>query len=173
MDYYTKTVFEIFAEEPGKGELAEGVARDALVGGGRYDALVKLLSGKDAPASGAAAGLERIIVAMKTKGITLKKPAQIQIFLAQLGNLAKRKSLGLLEDFRKAEIQVAESLGRDSLKAQLKMADRIGVKYTLVLGQREALEGTIIIRDMTSGEQETVKLEKVVAEMERKLKIKK
>ena len=173
LDYYTKTVFEIFAEEPGKGELAEGVARDALVGGGRYDALVKLLSGKDAPASGAAAGLERIIVAMKTKGITLKKPAQIQIFLAQLGNLAKRKSLGLLEDFRKAEIQVAESLGRDSLKAQLKMADRIGVKYTLILGQREALEGTIIIRDMTSGEQETVKLEKVVAEMERKLKIKK
>jgi len=170
LDYYTKTVFEIFSEEPGKGELAEGVARDALVGGGRYDALVKLLGGRDTPASGAAAGLERIIATMKSKGIMFKKPAPTQIFLAQLGNLAKRKSLGLLEDFRKAKIPVAESLGRDSLKAQLKIANKIGVKYALIFGQKEALEGTIIIRDMKTGRQETVKLEKVVEEMKKRLK---
>ena len=170
LDYYTKTVFEIFSEEPGKGELAEGVARDALAGGGRYDALVKLLGGRDTPASGAAAGLERIIATMKSKGIMFKKPAPTQIFLAQLGNLAKRKSLGLLEDFRKAKIPVAESLGRDSLKAQLKIANKIGVKYALIFGQKEALEGTIIIRDMKTGRQETVKLEKVVEEMKKRLK---
>ena len=167
LDYYTKTVFEIFFKDPLKGEFPEGVTRDALAGGGRYDTLVRLLRGKDTPASGAAAGLERIAATMKTKGITLKKPAQIQVFLAQLGNLAKRKSLPLLEDFRKAKIQVAESLGRDSLKDQLKIANKIGVKYALIFGQKEALEGTIIIKDMASGRQKTVKLEKVIKEMEK------
>ncbi|GAG98901.1 unnamed protein product, partial [marine sediment metagenome] len=72
--------------------------------------------------------------------------------------------------FRKAKIQVAESFGKDSLKAQLTMADRIGAKYTLLLGQKEALEGTIIIRDMETGRQETVKLEKVIREIKKRLK---
>ncbi len=92
------------------------------------------------------------------------------VFLAQLGNLAKRKSLKLLEDFRIARIHVGESFGRDSLKAQLKMADKLESRYTLLLGQKEALEGTVIIRDMKTGKQETVKLEKAVREIERRLK---
>ena len=92
------------------------------------------------------------------------------MFLAQLGTLAKRKSLKLLEDFRKQKIQVSESFGRDSLKAQLARANKIGVKYTLILGQREALENQILIRDMATGKQETVKLEKLVREMEKRIK---
>jgi len=167
LDYYTKTVFEIFEDTE------EGRKQGALVGGGRYDALVKLLGGKDTPAGGGAAGLERIIAVMKGKGIKFPEPAPAQVFLAQLGDLAKRKSLRLMEDFRKQKILVSESFGRDSLKAQLARANKIGIKYTLILGQKEALEGTIIIKDMASGRQETVKLEKVVKEMERKLKIKK
>jgi len=65
---------------------------------------------------------------------------------------------------------VAESLGRDSLKAQMSRADRFGVKYTLLLGQKEALEDTVIIRDMKTGKQETVKLEKAVKEMAKRIK---
>ncbi len=107
---------------------------------------------------------------LKNKKITLKKSETPEIYLAQLGNLAKRKSLKLLEEFRRANILISESFGRDSLKAQLRMADRIGVAYTLILGQKEALEGTVIIRDMKNGRQETAKLEKVVREMEKKLK---
>jgi len=164
LDYYTKTVFEIYEESE------EGRAQGALTGGGRYDALVKLLGGKDTPAVGASAGIERIIAAMKTKAIRLPQESRPKIFLAQLGTLAKRKSLRLLEDFRKAKIQVAESFGRDSLNAQMARADKIGASHTLILGQREALEGTIIIRDMASGRQEIVKLEKVVGEMEKRLK---
>lgn len=166
LDYYTKTVFEIYEESE------EGRAQGALTGGGRYDALVKLLGGKDIPAVGASTGIERVIAAMKTKAIRLPQESRPKIYLAQLGTLAKRKSLRLLEDFRAAKIQVAESFGRDSLKAQLARADKIGVKYTLILGQKEALEGTIIIRDMETGRQETVKLEKVVREIKKKLKIK-
>jgi len=163
LDYYTKTVFEIF-EESDKGK-----ATGALAGGGRYDILVKILGGKNTPACGAAAGIERIISLMKEKAIRFPKEKKFEIFLAQLGSLAKRKSLKLIEDFRKEKIPISESLGRDSLKAQLKIADKIGARFTLLLGQKEALEGTIIIRDMETGRQETVKLEKVVAEMKKRL----
>jgi histidyl-tRNA synthetase len=164
LDYYTKTVFEVYEESE------EGRARGALVGGGRYDALVKLLGGKDTPAVGASAGIERVIAAIKTKAIRLPQEPRPKIYLAQLGTLAKRKSLRLLEDFRTAKIQVSESFGRDSLKAQLARADKVGAKYTLILGQKEALEGTIIIRDMETGRQETVKIEKAVREMKKRLK---
>lgn len=164
LDYYTKTVFEIYEDSE------EGRAQGALTGGGRYDALVKLLGGKDTPAVGASTGIERIIAALKTKVIRLPQEFRPKIYLAQLGTLAKRKSLRLLEDFRAAKIQVSESFGRDSLKAQLARADKIEVKYTLILGQKEALEGTIIIRDMETGRQETIKTEKVVKEMKKKLK---
>jgi histidyl-tRNA synthetase len=164
LDYYTKTVFEIYEDSE------EGRRVGALVGGGRYDNLVKILGGKDTPACGGASGIERIISLMKQKGIEFPPPVFPKIFLAQLGNLAKRKSLKLLEDFRKAKILIAESFGRDSLKAQLSRANKIGVKYTLILGQKEALEGTIIIRDMATGKQEIVKLDKVVGEVKKRLK---
>jgi len=161
LDYYTKTVFEIFAE---------GNNDNALAGGGRYDKLVKLLGGKETPACGAAAGIERIISLMKSQEVKFPKEQKTQIFLAQLGSLAKRKSLKLLGDFRKARIMVAESFGRDSLKAQLNRADKIKARYTLIIGQKEALEGVIIIRDMSNGKQEIVKIDKVVGEMRKKLR---
>ncbi len=165
LDYYTKTVFEIFEDTE------EGRKMGSLVAGGRYDALVKLIGGEDTKAVGGAMGIERVIALIKDKGVSVQKfIGHPPIFLAQLGNIAKRKSLKLLEDFRRVKIQTAESLGRDSLKAQLKMADKLGVKYTLLLGQKEALEGTIIIRNMETGQQETVKLEKVVREMQKRIK---
>ncbi|MDP2910195.1 MAG: histidine--tRNA ligase [bacterium] len=168
LDYYTKTVFEIFFEPD--SEKKEEIARSALAGGGRYDKLVKILGGRDTPASGSAAGVERIIKLMKAQEISLGKEAEIQIFLAQLGGLAKRKSLRLLEGFRKSKIKVEESFGRDSLKSQLNRADKVGAKYTLILGQKEALDGVVIIRDMNSGNQEIVKIEQAVVKVKNKLK---
>ena len=164
LDYYTKTVFEIFPEG------AERKNQGALVGGGRYDALVKLLGGKDTPSAGGAGGVERIVALMKERNIKFPEAIEAKVFLAQLGNLAKRKCLKLLEEFRNEKILVAESLSRDSLKVQLARANKIGVKYTLILGQKEALDGTIIIRDMDGGKQEIAKLEKVVQEIKKRLK---
>lgn len=171
LDYYTKTAFEIFVEGQKKAE-GESVAKRALVGGGRYDGLVKLLGGEETKAVGGAMGIERVISIMKGKEMKSPKSGTAQIFLAQLGVMAKRKSLKLLEDFRKVRVNVAESFGKDSLKAQLRMADKLGARYTLLLGQKEALDGTIIIRDMKTGKQETIKFEKTVREMQKRLKSK-
>ena len=165
LDYYTKTVFEIFY-----GGTQEDPKKNSLAGGGRYDKLVKLLGGKDVPACGAAAGVERIVDLLKKQDTKFLKTVQSQLFLAQLGDLAKRKSLKLLEDFRKAKIKVSELFGRDSLGVQMGKADKLGVKYTLILGQKEALEGTVIVRDMANGKQDVVKLDKVVEIMKKKIK---
>ena len=164
LDYYTKTVFEMVEESE------DGQRLGSLGGGGRFDALVKLLGGRDTPACGVAGGIERIIALIKTKTIKLPPIPEPRIFLAQLGQLSKQKALKVFEQFRKAKIRVAESLSKDSLKAQLRIGDKIGVDYTLILGQKEALEGTIIIRDMKTGGQETVKIEKIVEEMKKRLK---
>ncbi|MBI2644436.1 MAG: histidine--tRNA ligase [Candidatus Wildermuthbacteria bacterium] len=175
LDYYTKTVFEVFSDkiavpQPESGEENQEPVRNALAGGGRYDALVKLYGGKDTPASGAAAGVERIVSLMKQMGTVSLKVQQPKIFLAQLGDLAKKKSLKLMEEFRRANILVAESLGRDSLRSQLGRADKLHVEYTLILGQKEVLENSIVIRKMDTGEQATVSLDKAVEEVKRRLK---
>jgi histidyl-tRNA synthetase len=177
LDYYTKTVFEIFpAPEKKKTEREEeeeqkpDISQVALIGGGRYDGLIKTLGGKPTPAVGVSGGIERIITAMKDKDIKVARKDKYQVFLAQLGGLAKRRSLKLIEEFRKAKIPILESLGRDSLRAQLKIADKEGIKYTLLLGQKEALNETIIIRYMSSGKQREIKLENTVKEMKKLLK---
>lgn len=173
LDYYTKTVFEIFSDKTmGASETGDTqvIARNALAGGGRYDGLGKLYGGKDIPAVGAAAGVERIVALMKQSEALQIKQTMPRIFLAQLGDLPKKKSLKLMEEFRKARIPMAESLGRDSLRAQLARADKLGVEYTLILGQKEVLESSIVFRKMDTGEQETVKLDKVVEELKQRLK---
>jgi len=170
LDYYTKTVFEIFSERQVKGQQGEQeiVTRNALAGGGRYDTLLKMLGNKEVPATGAAAGIERIVSFLKEQ--QQREEQGPRVFLAQLGDLPKKKSLKLLEEFRKAKIQIAESLGRDSLRAQLARADKLGVQLTLILGQREALDNTIVIRRMDNGTQETVKFDKTVEEIKKRLK---
>jgi len=164
LDYYTKTVFEVFENS------SEGKNQDALMGGGRYDNLVKLLGGRDTPACGVAGGVERIVNVLKTKELKPTKTNEARIFLAQLGNLAKKKSLKLLEEFRKSKTIVAESLSKDSLKAQLRTANKLGIKYVLIFGQKEALDEEIVLRDMDTGAQETLELKNVVDEMKKKLK---
>ena len=166
LDYYTKTVFEIIEDTD------RGRALGSLVGGGRFDSLIKLLGGKPTPACGAALGVERSIEEIKERFGKDRSHAfsGSKLFIAQLGSLAKRKSLKLIEDFREAKIPIAESLSKDSIKTQLRTADKLGVTYTLILGQKEALDGVIIIRDMASGKQDVVKLDKAVREMRKRLK---
>ncbi len=161
LDYYTKTVFEFFDE---------GQTAIALAGGGRYDNLVKSLGGSDTAAVGAAAGVERIVEAMKKRSINPPQKAIAKVFLAQLGELAKKRSLKVLEDFRKAKIPVVESLGRDSLKVQLGRANKIEADYTVIIGQKEALEETAIVRNMKTGRQETVKIEEITVKIKEQLK---
>jgi len=160
------------AEEPAgekeKKDKEEEIQLGSLAGGGRYDRLAKSLGGPEIPACGWGVGVERLIEAMKRKKI---KPSgqSSQVFLAQIGVLAKRKTLKLMEDFRKERIKVSESIGRDSLKNQLDRAGRLGAKYALILGQKEALDGEIIIRDMENGQQTTVDQEDIIKEVKKRL----
>jgi len=162
LDYYTRTVFEIYQE--GK----EG-QQSALGGGGRYDGLVKLLGGNDTPAMGGGLGVDRIVMAMKEADIKVGEEKKVKVFLAQLGVLGKKKCLKLCEELRQADISVGESFDRDSLKSQLKIADKYGAKFTLALA-KEALEGSILLRDMETGNQELLKLDTVVAEIKKRFK---
>ncbi len=171
LDYYTRTVFEIFSGslEDDK-ESSQEIKKTALVGGGRYDDLVRLLKGKDTPACGAAAGIERIVHLMKLKGRKIQSSKLPQIFLAQVGELPKRKSLKIFEEFKKNKIKLAETFHKDSLTYQLRIADRLAVKFVLILGQKEALEEKIIIREMKSGKQKIIPIKNVIREMKRRLK---
>jgi histidyl-tRNA synthetase len=163
LSYYSKTVFEIWSnDEDGK--------KHSLGGGGRYDYLVEQLGGEHTPAIGFGLGLDRLVAEMKrvhAKSYTGPKP---KVFLAQLGDLAKKKSLRIFAELQKNGILVAESFGRGSLKSQLRVADRVGVEITLIIGQKEALDETVIIKDMTSGTQETVTNEKLVNSVKKILK---
>ncbi|PIP17943.1 MAG: histidine--tRNA ligase [Parcubacteria group bacterium CG_4_10_14_0_8_um_filter_35_7] len=164
LDYYNRTVFEIWLTSDERGE-------NSLGGGGKYDDLVEVLGGKPTSACGFALGLERVISSFKEvagveKKISKEKP---KIFLAQLGEIARRKSLVLFEDFRSKGIRAIETFSKDSLRTQLEIANKSGVKFTLILGQKEVIDGTIIIRDMESRIQEVINFEKVVPEIEKRL----
>lgn len=170
LDYYTRTVFEIFAALP-----EENIPRALAIGsGGRYDDLAKIIgSSRPVPAVGGAMGVDRIAHCMQTKKsedarfIKKETPA---VFLIQLGQTAKKKLLHWIEELRHAGIPVAHVFSRDSLKAQLKLADRMGTPWAVIVGQKEALNETVIIRNMQSGEQEIASLSKLVLRLKEKLK---
>lgn len=163
LDYYSRTVFEIWSEEEDGGM--------QLAGGGRYDYLVEQLGGQKTEAVGWAIGVERVISLLKKKEIKIPKlKPEPKIFLAQLGDLAKKRSLILFEQFRKAGIPLKASFTRDSIKSQLRIANKIGVRFTLILGQREALDKNIILRDMESSVQETLPLDGILEAIKKRLK---
>ncbi len=163
LDYYTKTVFEVWPESKDKK------AQNALGGGGRYDNLVEMLGGRPTPAVGMAIGIERTILKLKELELEVPEKEIPDIFVAQLGEAAKRKCLGLFEDLRKEGFKVAESFAKDGLKNQLDIADKLKVKYALILGQKELSEETILLRDMDGGVQETVNYSKVIKELKKRL----
>ena len=164
LDYYTRTVFEFVPQ----GDLT---SQATVIGGGRYDRLIDQLGGTKTPASGWAMGMDRVVAVLKDKGSSIPEiRPRPKVFLIQLGEAAKKKSLALFENLRKSGIDIKSSLGRDSIKSQLRIANRLHVKYALIFGQKEALEGTIIIREMNTGIQETVLLDKVVDVLKKKLK---
>lgn len=165
LDYYTHTVWEIIPRT------AEEQSQGALGSGGRYNGLVKRLGSKDVPAVGFACGIERIIDRLKEEGVELSLNDSPQIFVAQLGQRAKREALKILRQLQEAHIPFAESLDRDGMQAQLRLADRVGAKWALILGQKEVLDKTVIFRNMESGMQEVVPQDVMVQELKRRLNI--
>ena len=163
LDYYTNTVFEIRStDKDGKNY--------SLGGGGRYNRLIETLGGEPTPVIGFGLGLDRIVLEMKRTQVKPYQEPKPRVFLAQLGDMAKKKSLRLFSALEKNGILIAESFGRGSLKSQMRVANRLGVEVTVIIGQKEALDETAIVKDMVSGTQETVTQEKLVDAVKKILK---
>ena len=170
LDYYNRTVFEIVSVEEDDND-NENVAlrQTSLGGGGRYDGLIETLGGRFTPACGFGIGIERTIAKIKEKNIPLNQEKKDFIFLAQLGDQARRKMFLLFEEMRRSGYQVRQAFTKDSLKAQLEIANKMNAKYSLILGQKELLDGTIIIRDMESGTQEVIDYKKIYSDINKRL----
>lgn len=157
LSYYTRTVVEIIQED------AETGKKIAIAGGGRYDYLGKQLgSKKDIPAVGMSIGVDRIVEApwfAKLSPRIIKKP---KIYFIQLGFDAKLKSLNIIEILRKGRIPIAQSISKDNLGAQLAIAEKLGMEYAIIFGQKEALENSVIFRNMNNRSQETIKIDKLL-----------
>lgn len=162
LDYYNRTVFEIFAD-------GEEERLGALAGGGRYDYLMETIGGRLTPAVGFSSGVERLIATMKAKEIVVSRKSQKKVFLAHAGEPAKKKAFLLLRDLRAQGIMVTEALAKESLAAQLKVADKEKIGLALILGQKEIFEKSVIVRDLTAGMQETVSFEKLFGEIKKRL----
>ncbi len=163
LDYYSRTVFEYYSS----GD--EEAAQSALGGGGRYDGLIEMIGGRPTPAAGLGLGMERLVSRMRAKGLDKEIDGRPDVFVAQLGEAARKKALGLVEELRRAGIAASSNMAKDGLKQQLETANKNGARFTVILGQKEILDGTIIIRDMDSGIQEICDFKKAAADLKRKL----
>lgn len=162
LDYYNKTVFEWWDKSTGE--------QNALAGGGHYDYLAELMGGQaDTPGMGFAAGIERIVANMKDVGFEPPFKDIVDVFVAQLGPEAKKKSLSIIAGLRDAGVRTVGAVGKGSIKAQMRLADRFSVRYCLILGEREVLDGTIILRDMRKGSQESLPIKDIIGVVVEKL----
>jgi len=151
LDYYTKTTFEITSDSLG--------AQNAISGGGRYDNLVEQLGGKSIPAVGFAVGLERIVELMTKDETRMMKDGAISLYIAVMGEQGEEKGFELLKEVRSAGIAAEMDYLGKSLKAQLKVADKLGAKYVYIIGEEEINKKSGILKTMATSEQREVKFD--------------
>ncbi len=168
LDSDSHTMFEIRGYSEDEEGNHDEVNSVILARGGRHDNLIKMLgSKKDIPAVGASIYVQSIMSMPWFKPHSPRNLKEPKVYFIQLGTEAKMKSLAVLEHLRKAKIPVMKALSKDSLQAQLSVAEKIGVPYTIIFGHKEALEGTVIIRAMKNRSQKTVKIDKMIEELKK------
>jgi len=154
LDYYTRTTFEIISSKLG--------AQDALCGGGRYDKLAKTLGGKQAPAVGFAAGLERILIAMDEVDTDQKIQAD-KIYLIGLGDAVRPTMLKILGEARKAGLIMEFDSLRRSIKSQMREANKIGASLAIIIGDKELKDKSVQIKDLNNGQQESIPIDSIIS----------
>lgn len=150
LDYYTKTVFEFICDDIG--------AQSTVCGGGRYDGLLEELGGNPMPGLGFALGIERLLLTLDAQGIEIPKPESCDVFIASLGEEAGMKASALSIALRRAGLYAEFDVVGRGLKAQMKYANKIGAKFSVVLGDNEIAENSANIKNMQSGEQTQISL---------------
>lgn len=156
LDYYTKTVFEFVTDFIG--------AQGTVCGGGRYDGLIEELGGKHLPSLGFAMGIERLLMLMDKQGIEIPQPSTCDLYVAVMGESASLKSFEIIKAVRSCGLIAETDIVGRGLRAQMKYADKIGAKFSMVLGDNEIEQGKAVIKNMSSGEQTEIVLDGTFAE---------
>jgi histidyl-tRNA synthetase len=161
LDYYTRTTFEWVSDV-----LAETKAA-TINAGGRYDGLAEALGGAATPGVGFAMGLDRVLLAMEGEGTRVPPPRTPRCFVVTLGHDARASGRRLLAELRDAGIPSAASYEDRPLKAQLRMADRSGASFAAIIGEREVADGTVTLRRLADGVQESLGADDVAGRLRR------
>jgi histidyl-tRNA synthetase len=162
LDYYTRTVFEFWNAKEG--------AQNSIGGGGRYDKLVEVLGGQPTSALGFAGGVDRTVEQLKEVSEEAPLGETRDVFVAQIGDEARKKCFRLMNDLWNSGIDAEGCLDKGSISTQLQAANKIGAKYALIMGQKEAYDDMVIMKEMISGTQEVIPMSKVIPEIKRRLK---
>lgn len=153
LDYYTKTAFEI--KYPPLG------AQSAVAGGGRYDGLIEEMGGNPTPAVGFATGLERLLLALESQNLLPEKNRSVDAYVVALGETAQAEGFKLLNNLRQQGLSAAMDFAGRSMKAQMKQANKLGAKYSVILGEDEIAEGVVMLRSMEDSSQAKVPMNQV------------
>lgn len=152
LDYYTKTVFEFVTDCIG--------AQGTVCGGGRYDGLIEELGGKHLPSLGFAMGLERLLMVMDKQGIEIPDFNECKLYIAAMGESANEKSFELANALRECGMEVQTDIVGRGLRAQMKYADKIGAKYSMVIGDNELEQNKATVKNMNTGKQYEISIDK-------------
>jgi len=157
LDYYTKTAFEIVSGELG--------AQNAIGGGGRYDDLAEELEGKPTPGVGFAAGIERMIIVMNQQKIEWPKYKEIDVFVTTVSEENKVIAFKLLQKIRNFGLSADMDYSGGSLKSQMRIANKVGARYVIIMGQEEFAKGLVILRNMKTKKQREVQTDNLINEL--------
>ena len=157
LDYYTRTVFEVWPPKIG--------GPSTLGGGGRYDGLAELLGGRPTPGVGFAMGIERVILNLTAQEIPAQDEPQASVFLVALGERAKEPAWRLADRLRQAGVSAVPATGERSMKSQMRQANAVGARWALILGENEVEAGTVQFKNLGTGEQEPVSQDEAVSRL--------
>ena len=159
LDYYTKTAFEFVTTKIG--------AQGTVCGGGRYDGLVEEVGGPSTPGVGWGMGKERILMTSEACGFEIPKPEGTEVFIAFMGDKAREFALKLMHDLRVAGVAVQMDVMGRNFKNQFKLANRCGAARTVIIGESELESGMLQVKDMESGEQTEVSIDRIFDELKK------
>lgn len=144
LDYYTRTVFEFVSDSIG--------AQGTVCGGGRYDGLMEELGGNHVPSLGFGMGIERLMLVLENQGIKLPEAKRCDLYIAPIGDAASLKAAALVQALRQSGVAAQFDVAGRSVKAQMKYANKLGVRFTAVIGDDDLANGVVTVKNMDSGE---------------------
>ncbi len=151
LDYYTKTVFEFVSDSIG--------SQGTVCGGGRYDGLMEELGGQHIPSLGFAMGMERLLMVMDNQGINIPNDNQCSLYIASMGDEAKKKAFELVLELRRCGVWAETDVVGRGLRPQMKYADKLGAEFSLVIGDNELEQNTAELKNMETGKKTTIRLD--------------